>query len=84
MYGNFVVLDEQYRVKKVVKAGNGRLASAHEFRIVDGGKEGRVLVEVPVVRARDLREFGGEEGQVWVVDGGFQGKFSFSFGVIDQ
>lgn len=72
MYGNQAVLDQNYETLKIVRAAGHRLVSVHEFEVVDGGRS--VLVETPVPVPFDLRGFGGEDGQEWILSSGFQGE----------
>ncbi|KAJ3526067.1 hypothetical protein NM208_g11361 [Fusarium decemcellulare] len=69
MYGYHVLLGSDYRVAKVVQTRSHSLTSAHEFRIVDGKT---ALVENPTPRTISLEPWGGDEGQNWIVSGGFQ------------
>ncbi|KAL4884978.1 ASST-domain-containing protein [Aspergillus karnatakaensis] len=68
--GNHAILNDRYETEKVLRAAGHKLVSVHEFEVVDDGKH--VLIEVPVPVQKDLTEFGGEEGQGWVLDSGFQ------------
>ncbi|KAL2816966.1 ASST-domain-containing protein [Aspergillus granulosus] len=71
MFGDHVVLNERYEAVRVLRtAGDtGRLVSVHEFEVVD---ETSVIIEVPVPVPVHLGEFGGVEGQTWVLSSGFQ------------
>ncbi|KAJ4328810.1 hypothetical protein N0V84_000820 [Fusarium piperis] len=69
MYGYHVLLGSDYKVAKVVRARSHRLTSAHEFRLVDGKT---ALIENPTPRVVSLKPWGGDEGQNWIVSGGFQ------------
>lgn len=70
-FGFHTLLGSDYRPAKVVTAGSHRLVSVHEFRIIG---ERTALVETPIPRVVSLEPWGGDEGQNWVVSGGFQGK----------
>ncbi|KAL4866624.1 hypothetical protein BDV12DRAFT_198974 [Aspergillus spectabilis] len=70
MVGNHAILGKRYETERVLRAAGHKLVSVHEFEVVDGGRG--VLVEVPVPVKRSLGEFGGEEGQAWVLSSGFQ------------
>ncbi|RSL63383.1 hypothetical protein CEP53_004457 [Fusarium sp. AF-6] len=69
MFGYHVLLGKDYEVAKVVQAKSHRLTSAHEFRLVDGKT---ALIENPTPRIISLKPWGGDEGQNWIVSGGFQ------------
>jgi Arylsulfotransferase (ASST) len=56
-------------VKISKPAGPLGLLSAHEFHIVHGKN---VLIEVPVPVLTDLRPWGGDKAQRWIVSNGFQ------------
>lgn len=70
MFGYHSLLGSDYKVAKVVHTGLHRLVSAHEFHIVDGET---ALMDTPIPRIRSLREWGGDEDQVWILSNGFQG-----------
>ena len=72
-YGDHVILNEHYEVVKTVYAGSHRLVSLHEFELLDEGDEGTVLVEVPILKPVGLKKWGGDQGQDWIIDNGFQG-----------
>lgn len=72
MHGNHVILNQNYDIIKTVKAGNHRLESAHEFRLLDGKT---VLIETPLVKPVSLAPWGGSEGQDWIISNGFQGEY---------
>lgn len=74
MYGYHVLLGSDYEVAKVVRAKSPRLTSAHEFRLVDGRT---ALIENPTPRVVSLKSWGGDEGQNWVLSGGFQGMYRY-------
>lgn len=82
MHGNHVVLNQKYEVIRTVKAGNHRLESTHEFRLLDGKM---VLIETPIIKSVDLAPWGGSEGQEWIVSNGFQGESTWHtmLGVFD-
>ncbi|CAI7564310.1 unnamed protein product [Penicillium crustosum] len=69
MYGDHVLLDEHYRTIKVVKPASHRLVSCHEFQVVNGES---VLMETPVAVPINLKPFGGDASQSWIVSNGFQ------------
>ncbi|KAH8693544.1 ASST-domain-containing protein [Talaromyces proteolyticus] len=69
MYGNHAVLNRHYETVQVVGTASHRLASCHEFRVVDGKS---VLIETPVAQPADLTAYGAEEDQRWIVSNGFQ------------
>ena len=71
MYGDHVVLNDRYQTVSIVRAASHRLVSAHEFNVVDGKT---VLVEAPVPVPADLSIYGGDEGQEWILNHGFQGE----------
>lgn len=75
LYGNQAVLGQDYETVKIVRAAGHRLVSVHEFEVVDGGRS--VLIETPVPVPFDLGEFGGEEGQEWILSSGFQGSIQY-------
>ncbi|KAJ6119829.1 secreted protein [Penicillium sp. IBT 18751x] len=69
MYGDHVVLNDRYQTVSVVRAASHRLVSVHEFNVVNGKS---VLVEAPVPVPADLSIYGGDEGQEWILNHGFQ------------
>ncbi|KAJ5140140.1 hypothetical protein N7448_003548 [Penicillium atrosanguineum] len=69
MYGDHVVLNDRYQTVSIVRAASHRLVSVHEFNVVDGKT---VLVEAPVPIPADLSIYGGDEGQEWILNHGFQ------------
>ncbi|KAF1995110.1 hypothetical protein P154DRAFT_612009 [Amniculicola lignicola CBS 123094] len=69
MYGKHSILNEKYEIVKTVRPGAHRLVSCHEFRALEGGT---VLVETPVSVPIDLKPWGGDGGQNWIVSNGFQ------------
>lgn len=71
MYGNHAILNDKYQTVSVVRAASHRLVSTHEFNVVDGET---VLIEAPVSVPADLSLYGGDEGQQWIVNNGFQGE----------
>lgn len=71
MYGHHAILNDRYRTVSVVRAASHRLVSTHEFNVVDGET---VLIEAPVSVPADLSLYGGDEGQQWIVNNGFQGE----------
>ena len=70
MYGQQILLGNDYKVAKVVTAGNHKLVSAHEFRLINGKT---ALIEFPYPRYVSLKPWGGDETQNWVASAGFQG-----------
>ena len=74
--GNNVILNDRYEVVKTVRAGSHGLLSVHEFQIVEGGAEGRALIEVPLVQPVGLQRWGGSNKQNWIINNGFQGEFT--------
>ncbi|KAJ5418081.1 uncharacterized protein N7487_001631 [Penicillium crustosum] len=87
MYGDHVLLDEHYRTIKVVKPASHRLVSCHEFQVVNGES---VLMETPVAVPINLKPFGGDASQSWIVSNGFQevdissGKLLFEWYSLDH
>lgn len=68
------ILNERYETIKTVRTASHRLASCHEFNVLDGGKS--VLIETPVAIPVDLSHWGGDRDQNWIVSSGFQGKYT--------
>lgn len=73
MLGNHAILDNRYRTIDIVQAAAHRLSSAHEFEVIN---ERSVLIETPIMELADLSLYGGEGDQKFLLEGGFQGKYS--------
>lgn len=71
MYGDHAVLNDRYQTISIVRAASHRLVSAHEFNVLDGKT---VLIEAPVPVPADLSIYGGDDGQEWILNHGFQGR----------
>ncbi|CRG88308.1 hypothetical protein PISL3812_05337 [Talaromyces islandicus] len=68
-HGHATFLDQQYETIRELRAGNHKLMDKHEFQVVD---EKTALIQVYQPVARDLRKWGGNKQQQWIVDAIFQ------------
>ncbi|PLB51366.1 hypothetical protein P170DRAFT_474908 [Aspergillus steynii IBT 23096] len=68
-YGQHVLLDQNYEHVVTATPGNHRIASLHEFNVIDGQT---ALVEIYQTTPADLTPYGGNSSQRWIGDGIFQ------------
>lgn len=71
-HGHHKILDSRYRHFREVRSGGHLLSDPHEFEIVPGGRTALVGSYTP--REIDLRPFGGDESQTWILEYVFQGR----------
>ncbi|KGB75345.1 hypothetical protein I307_04467 [Cryptococcus deuterogattii 99/473] len=69
MHGNYGILDDNYKFIKSFQARTHHHLSVHEFLVLDGKT---VLIESPIPTIHDLKPYGGERGQTWILAGSFQ------------
>ncbi|KAL0253606.1 hypothetical protein I308_100980 [Cryptococcus tetragattii IND107] len=69
MHGNYGILDDNYKFIKSFQARSHHHLSVHEFLVQDGKT---VLIESPIPTIHDLKPYGGEKGQNWILAGSFQ------------
>ncbi|KAJ5107414.1 hypothetical protein N7456_004089 [Penicillium angulare] len=69
MTGHHAILDNRYQLIRTVKAASHRLASGHEFNVIDGRS---ALIEIRLPVLTNLSAYGGDEEQQWIVSSGFQ------------
>jgi hypothetical protein len=72
-HGHATFLDQEYETIRELRAGNHKLMDKHEFQVVD---ETTALIQVYQPVVRDLRRWGGNKQQQWIVDAIFQGRAS--------
>ncbi|KAL4968141.1 arylsulfotransferase family protein [Aspergillus stella-maris] len=71
MYGDHIILNDNYQTEEVFGTASHRMVSCHEFHIVGNGSS--VLIETPVFVPADLTAYGGGvDEQNWIVNNGFQ------------
>lgn len=73
MHGNYGILDDNYKFIKSFQARSHHHLSVHEFLVQD---DKTVLIESPIPTIHDLKPYGGEKGQNWILAGSFQGGIS--------
>ncbi|KAL2312162.1 Secreted protein [Schizosaccharomyces pombe] len=64
-HGHVTVLNSNYETVKEIRAANHKVADKHEFHIIDE-KTGLIEIYQPV--PRDLKEFGANPEQRWIID----------------
>jgi len=62
-------MDDHYETIRELRAGRHKISDKHEFHMIDG-KTGLTQIYQPV--PRDLRRFGAQPDQQWIVDAIFQ------------